>query len=192
MTDRLRHMPGDTTARSGAARGFALTLASLATLLVVTLYAQLPLPSLLPSLRGEEPTFAGIWPQGWSFFAAEPDAEVYFVYRLAADGRYVAVTLPLMSASSQWGLGRSSEVYYEESHYLAPLIPRASWETCSDPFEKSCISRAKTTKLVNDFSPAVLCGLVVFVSGTLAEVTSGAHDLASPERVALADVTCAG
>lgn len=191
---------GDGPAAVGSRQGFGLTLALLGTLLAGTLVAQLPSRFVPSWLSAHQDTYAAFWPQGWSFFAAEPGSQVVTAYRITADGTYAPVLSPQMSGQNLWGVGRDSASKFLETALLARLVPARDWIACAGGLSSACAAGAPAVVLADGFQPALLCGPTVFVSATvspsLASRSSADDDSGSGSgsgaavRVAVTDLRC--
>jgi hypothetical protein len=168
-----------------------LTSAVLGSLLVITLSAQLLPAGVAPAwLKAHQAVYGTIWPQGWTFFANAPDSETLSAYRLSsgpvARGSMLAMS---MSGQNRWGLGRTAVAELSEAEYLANLVPGGYWISCTHPLAHSCLGAVRVYRLMNDFRPAMLCGLVAFVraepSATPPPITPGRS-----ESVAVARLDC--
>lgn len=159
--------PDDAAETSGTVplqHGFILTAAVLGTLLALTLGAQLPGDLMPHRLAGQRATLALVWPQGWAFFAAQPQQETIAVERVAADGKPGhQVLAPQMSAANTWGLGRMSTVQFDQAYALAALVPADAWSPCADVQSTACLSRKPETALNNTSDPALVCGTYAFI-----------------------------
>lgn len=175
----------------GGAQGFVATLTVLLVLLGATLYAQLPVPSPLPSLRSMAPAYESIWPQGWSFFSSEADSPMLSTFRVDADGTLSTVSTRMMSAENDWGVGREAVSAYDETHYLADDVAPKAWTVCARALAPRCLSSATTTHLVDRFQPADVCGTLVFVLTQPDALQRARGSVAgAPGRVSKAVVTC--
>ncbi|MFJ9847879.1 SdpA family antimicrobial peptide system protein [Streptomyces sp. NPDC101150] len=167
-----------------ARQGFALTLAVLGTLFAVTLSAQLPARWIPSWLSTQRTAYAEVWPQGWAFFAAQPDSPAISVYRLGPDGRpSSSVMVPQMSAANLWGLGRTSTVQFHEVLALATEIPAEDWTECVGARSVQCVAKAPVVPLRNRFKPAIVCGEFVFIR-TPPTVTASKSESVAMTRVA--------
>lgn len=173
-----------------AFRGFSLTATVLLTLLGVTLYSQLPVPSALPSLASEKSTFASIWPQGWGFFATEGDAVALTAYRPGEGGDMTSMTPPMMSQANAWGVGHTAIAAYDVAYSLAAMVPQKAWVSCPQVFARACLTKAPSVQLVNSFKPAILCGWLIFVENAPGQVPVTVESKARSGRVAKLDVRC--
>ena len=143
-------------------QGFCLTIGSLLTLMAVTLFAQLP-GSLVPSwLSGQRQAYSEIWPQGWAFFASQPDNAAVSAYRIQAAGTTTSAVVSQAAEGDLWGLALVSSADFVEAEYLANEIPRRAWSPCSAPVPGECISGLVPVRLGNLFEPAMVCGDILF------------------------------
>ena len=186
----MTHTPGAAAEEGGSAsarQGFALTLTLFGTLLAVTLCAQLPAGLWTSWLGDRRTTYAEVWPQGWAFFAALPDAELISADRLGPGGRLSTPLLaPQMSAANLWGLARTSTVDFEQAVALAGEVPVGDWTHCADIRSASCLAGARVVPLRNAFSPGIVCGELVLVRAPSAE--TGTESASA--SVALVRVAC--
>lgn len=174
------------------AQSFKLTLTILALFVGITLYAQLP-ASLVPrSLSSRSEAYAAVWPQKWDFFANDANLDVTTAYRVQGGTELVPALAPQFSAQNNWGLGMTSSVQFDEVVALEAEVPAASWVTCEDTSAADCRSRARVSRLTNDFQPAEVCGDLVFVRTPSADATA-ARSVLGPYRgaVARAEISCA-
>ena len=144
-------------------RGFWLTLSVLATLLAVTLAAQLPGRLAPPWLRQQSGSYAALWPQGWAFFASHPTSPTISVYRVAASGALTATLVQQTSVRDQWGLSQTSTAEYMEAAYITQEVSESQWTSCSISSVQRCLSRERVIQLTDPFEPGLICGPVLFV-----------------------------
>lgn len=130
----------------------------------MTLCAQLPTGGTPSWLRGQRTNFADIWPQGWDFFASQPDSAVITAERIGPDGRPSGSLLaPQMSAADLWGLGQTSTVQFNQARTLATEVPEKDWTACADLRSARCVAEAPAVLLQNGFTPGIVCGEFVFI-----------------------------
>ena len=148
-------------------RGFAVTIAALGIVFLVTLVPQLA-PGFVPAwFRLQAQTYAVIWPQGWSFFSDAADTDQVAAYRLSDGGLGAAVQVQQVNASSSdsFGLSRTAMVTNNEIDYFAQEIPAGDWKACRAADVATCFSARGTALFAESdtFRPAALCGRVGFV-----------------------------
>ncbi len=165
---------------ASARQGLALTLAVLGTLFAVTLCAQLPARWTPSWFAAQRTTYSEVWPQGWAFFAAQPDSVVISAERLGPDGQPATPLLAAqMSAANQWGLGRISTVEFDEVHALTAEIPARDWVICANSQSAACVTKAPVVQLRNGSTPGIICGELVFVRTRPAAITLKSASVAS-------------
>lgn len=144
-------------------RSFALTFSLLCTVLAMVYCSQIN-SSLVPQwLRAGHAAYLELWPEGWQFFAAQPDTGSLEVYRQnPAEGVSLAIAKQ-GSAANLWGLGWTSAAEFDEATYLANELPASDWTACQGESVSDCVAGRGVTTLENDVSPTFLCGLVYFV-----------------------------
>jgi len=142
-----------------------MALSALGTALLFTACAQLP-GSLAPSwLRQNRTAYRTIWPQGWGFFASAANNPSISVFPVAADGRVSGSVINAFGSSDDlWGMDRRSQATLGEALALASQVPGKSWVPCGAPSVQSCLGAASPISLINNYQPALLCGLNLFVA----------------------------
>jgi len=144
-----------------ARQGFTLTLTLLGTLFAATFCAQLPARWTPAWLAGQRTAYAEVWPQGWAFFAAQPDEAAISVTRVGPGGRASLASSSMasqMSAANLWGLGRTSTAEFNEVRTLAAEVPKGDWIPCAVTRSAECPAKAPVVLLNNTFTPAIVCG----------------------------------
>jgi Sporulation delaying protein SdpA len=180
----------DTPASSSA---FALTLAALGSLLLLTLAAQVLPASATPAwLRIHRADYHMIWPQSWSFFANTADSETLAAYHLESGRRLGPPAIGLsMSGMNAWGLGRTAAAELDDAFYLQSQIPAGYWVACAGRRAlATCVNRARTYVLADRLRPAMLCGLVAFVRAPPSARRQPGRP--GPASVAVARLACTG
>ena len=144
-------------------QGFWLTFSVLATLLAVTLCAQLP-GRITPSwLRSQSRNYGILWPQNWAFFAASPDRPTTFAYQISSRGILTPELIAETTRGNLWGIGQSSYAYFTEAEYLAQEIPPGDWKPCSAAIPSQCRLTFPSARLDDPFVPPLLCGDTLFI-----------------------------
>lgn len=147
----------------GRRQGFGLTLSILATLMAVTACAQLPYRFIPSWLSSQRQNYSALWPQGWAFFASQPDSPAVSAYRIAGDKAPIPELAAQASSGNLWGIGQSSSAYFIEATYLASMIPSRDWTRCGDPVPSRCLPTSANVRLDDPFVPPLLCGETLFV-----------------------------
>lgn len=186
---------GAAVGRQAFERGFYFTITLLMTTLLVTLGAQLPGAASPGALAGQRSTYRVFWPQGWNFFATEPEDGYLVAYRLGADGAPVEITFPQMSAANDWGLSRTAYAQIPEVRQIAAQVPASDWVTCAAQPATPCLRAAAgllPVDVTNEFGDPTLCGPLVILAEKWdapgdRRGTAGAE---VPERAASVDIQC--
>jgi hypothetical protein len=167
----------------------------------MTWAAQLPSGAVPRFLRGQLDTYQLLWPQRWSFFAAEDALATIGLYRQDADGRsYSAVDQSFTSERNTWGLGRRQYALFVEVVTIEQRVPAHFWHACDAPVTPAldgCAGplAAAPFTLDNGRSWPALCGTFAFTHERAVPVRSGSATPAGGRRVvdvAVVRLTCDG
>ncbi len=174
---------------ASSSAGFTLAVVTLSGFLAITLLVQLP-SSITPAwLRAHRSVYQTVWPQAWSFFANTADSKTLIAYRISSTrfARASAVELS-MSRQNTWGLGRVAQAQFAEALYFTKRIPRRYWKLCAEPLSHQCLASLSPYRLEDEFNPAQLCGLIVFIRASPSTTATLATD---PGSVAAVQLECA-
>lgn len=132
-----------------------------------------------------------MWPQSWTFFAPLGGTASYTAYQVGPKGVLSGLLImKTMSAANRWGIGHGSDVGFYEVYYLARDIPSAGWVECPDARWTQCAQRAPIVALRDNFTPAAVCGEVLFVRTQPAAASSKSSSAVPAESVIVAEVSC--
>ncbi|MBS2963808.1 hypothetical protein KGA66_12165 [Actinocrinis puniceicyclus] len=174
-----------------ALRGFVFTMALLAVLLGGSLIAQLPARFTQGWFTPERDAYQQVWPQSWAFFAPLGGAASYTAYQLGPkDMLSRPLIMKTMSAANRWGIGHGSDVGFYEVDYLAQYIPPVDWVECPDARWAQCAQRAPIVSFRDNFTPAAVCGDVLFVRTDPDADSSKSSDSVPAGSVSVAEVSC--
>lgn len=120
-------------------------------------------------LHSAHSPLAVLWPQGWTFFAAEPTTPLYVAFRFSGDGQVVEVSQARGGLRMDMSDDRLAGVL--EAEDLGAVVPQAAWLHCGTAGSSECeaeVLRRTATLVVNDTTAPSLCGhlLIALMSPT--------------------------
>jgi antimicrobial peptide system SdpA family protein len=112
---------------------------------------------------------AAMWPQGWGFFAHEPDGDVPLAFRVDAQGQALATDQRMMSLNTLFGVNRAAFAQFAELDTVISQAPQRSWIDCTGLTPSQCRAAALRTPATSQntaIHDPVLCGHVLVALGT--------------------------
>ncbi len=91
-------------------------------------------------LHPEARALSTFWPQGWTFFDSEPDADAYTAFSVTGENRVQPLNQLEMSANNAWGLSRGQLTQFVEINSAVEEVPVSAWLNCSALAPDACTS----------------------------------------------------
>jgi antimicrobial peptide system SdpA family protein len=154
----------DKTARASSTQGLIFTGCLLLLVFAVSLTQLLPASVLPPWSTSLSESLAAVWPQGWDFFAHEPDGDVVVAFAVGAQGQEVPANVKTMSSATDWGLNRAALAQYVEMGVLGGQVPDRDWLDCESMAPDQCRTaalRSPAVRLIDQSRSPTLCGHVL-------------------------------